>query len=173
MVETEELLAGVTPPVEYSLGILTDQILDRSSVHLFNEAKQRLLGLARLGLTSHASVDRLDLKGATVFSPEQPASRDRALLAVDDQTADPESTVSSLACRLAISKAKAYRTLTRLLDLSPRKFIKRIRLQRSLERLRAEGVTVAEVAYAVGFSSLSYFTRAFKARYRALPSAWQ
>ena len=178
-----ELLFGATPSVEYSMGLLTDQILDRGSAHLFDDAKQRLRGLARLGLTNHvfvdedtlaiACVDRLDLKGVTVLSPEQLTFLNRALLAVDERMADPEFNVSSLACRLGISKATAYRTLTRLLDLSPREFIKRIRLQRSLKLLRAEGATVAEVAYAVGFSSPSYFTRAFKARYRALPSAWQ
>ena len=177
-----ELLSRSAQPVEYSLGILTDQILDPDSAHLFDEAKQRLRGLARLGLTDHvfvdedtlamASTDRLDLKGVTVLSPEQLAFLGRALAVVDAQIADPDFNVGSLSSRLGISKATAYRTLTRLLDLSPREFIRRIRLQRSLELLRAEGATVAEVAYAVGFSSPSYFTRAFKARYRALPSAW-
>ncbi|CAH0999092.1 HTH-type transcriptional activator RhaS [Neolewinella maritima] len=181
------LLAGAGPSLEFTLGILTDQILDPESTHLFDEAKQRLRDLARIGLANYVLVDGTTLAmaeasdarlehiavGLTVLAPEQLTFLKRALSAVEEEIGSVEFSVARLASRLGISKATTYRTLTRLLDLSPREFIQRIRLHRSLELLRAGGATVAEVAYAVGFSSPSYFTRAFKARFGMLPSDWQ
>ena len=172
---------------EFFLGIVTDQILDRDSNHLFDEAKNRLRSLARLGLADRIITDEGTLAmakktaaapkglltGITVLSPEQMAFTLRALAAVERDIANVQFDVTELVSRLGVSKATAYRSLTRTLGLSPREFIKRVRLQRSLELLKSEGATIAEVAYDVGFSSPSYFTRSLKARYGMLPSDWQ
>ncbi len=180
---TKLLNRSVRPP-EFTLGVVTDQVLDPESTHPFAQAKQRLRSLARLGMANHLfvdadtlamakeSADGLEHTGITVLSPEQLEFLSRALSAVEAEMANADFNVARLASRLGTSKATAYRTLTRLLDLSPQEFIRRIRLHRSLNLLRAEGATVAEVGYAVGFSSPSYFTRAFKARYGQVPSAW-
>ncbi len=172
---------------EFSLGILTDQILDPDSAHLFDEAKQRLQSLARLGLDNHIFVDEDTLSMAEqsdyhflnsdtkviVLSPKKFSFLIRALSVVEAEMPRIELTVTRFAFLLGVSKATAYRTLTALLDLSPREFIQHIRLHKSLELLKSQGTSVAEVAYEVGFSSPSYFTRAFKARYGMLPSERQ
>jgi AraC-like DNA-binding protein len=49
----------------------------------------------------------------------------------------------------------------------------RYRLDRACERLAYPGVLAKEVAYAVGFNDLSYFTRAFKRQVGVCPSQYQ
>ena len=185
--EVAGLLSGSDRHAEFSLGILTDQILGPDSGNLFDKAKQRLHGLARLGLANHIFVDehtlamvegsdfRSEQSGARiiVLSPKKLSFLTHALSIVEAEMLNVEFTVTRFAFLLGISKATAYRTLTSLLDLSPREFIQHIRLRRSLELLNSGGASVAEVAYAVGFTSPSYFTRAFKARFGILPSEWQ
>ena len=52
-------------------------------------------------------------------------------------------------------------------------FIRTIRLQRAAQLLERSGMSVAEVAYAVGFNNPKYFSRYFKEAYGLLPSAYR
>lgn len=74
-----------------------------------------------------------------------------------------------LASELAISKSTLNRKLRSLLDTSSVEFIRDIRLNRSVEYLKA-GYSVSEAAYSVGFESPSYFTKTFKNRFNQTPS---
>ena len=47
------------------------------------------------------------------------------------------------------------------------------RIERARERLAHPGAHAKEVAYAVGFNDLSYFTRAFKRRVGVCPSEYR
>jgi AraC-like DNA-binding protein len=51
--------------------------------------------------------------------------------------------------------------------------IRTIRLQKSLELLQDLELTIAEVAYQVGFSSPTYFSSAFSEQYGKSPSEWR
>lgn len=55
---------------------------------------------------------------------------------------------------------------------APREYENRIRLNRSRDLLRGEGATVSGTAYALGYSSVYYFSRAFKKRFGMSPRAW-
>jgi AraC-like DNA-binding protein len=45
-----------------------------------------------------------------------------------------------------------------------------VKLRLSLELLKNSGETIAEIAYEVGFSSPSYFTKCFKDQFGVSPS---
>jgi AraC-like DNA-binding protein len=51
--------------------------------------------------------------------------------------------------------------------------IRRLRLEEAERLLMSEQGTVADVAYAVGFNSLSYFCECFRERYGATPAAYR
>ena len=61
--------------------------------------------------------------------------------------------------------------LQHLLDPSPAAFIRTIRLEQAA-LLRDEQGTVSEVAYAVGFKSISHFSQTFRKRYGVNPSEY-
>jgi signal transduction histidine kinase/DNA-binding response OmpR family regulator len=78
----------------------------------------------------------------------------------------------ALACEAGLSYKQLYRALHDGLGTTPSRFIRTVRVEHAA-RLLSEGAgSVTEVAYAVGFNSLSYFNRAFRERYGAAPSEY-
>jgi AraC-like DNA-binding protein len=51
-------------------------------------------------------------------------------------------------------------------------YIRNHRLEMAAERLSTKAATVSEIAYQVGFESLSYFSKVFLERYGKKPSEW-
>ena len=68
-----------------------------------------------------------------------------------------------------MSERQLQRKLKALMNYTPREYLRNYRLQEGAKMLRA-GASVAEAAYAVGFLSLSYFAKCFKAQFGASPS---
>ena len=88
---------------------------------------------------------------------------------VMDQMSDSDFSVETLAVQMGVSRVQLYRKVKTLTGRTPVDIIRLSRLNRSKVLLAQEGTTVSEVAYAVGFSSPSYFTKCFKEEYGMLP----
>lgn len=82
---------------------------------------------------------------------------------------NPDLTVEKLSTGLGLSKSQANRKLRLLTAKSPNQFIQEIRLQKSLASIRLNNKTVSEIAYDSGFTSPTYFSRAFKKRFGISP----
>ncbi|HMQ48846.1 MAG TPA: ATP-binding protein [Saprospiraceae bacterium] len=78
--------------------------------------------------------------------------------------------VEDLASAVAFSRSQLHRKLKTLTGKSPTDLIREFRLTRAKELLEKGHGNVSEVAIEVGYSSLSYFTRSFKAEFGVLPS---
>jgi signal transduction histidine kinase/DNA-binding response OmpR family regulator len=78
--------------------------------------------------------------------------------------------VEELAREMHADRSQLFRKCKELLHLSPSEYLRDQRLQRGHTLLEERAGNVSEVAYAVGYDSLSSFTRAFKARYGRAPS---
>ena len=65
-----------------------------------------------------------------------------------------------------------YRKVKQLTGMSPVEYIRTIRLKKAALMFQNGNYTVAEVMYNVGFSSMSYFCRAFTSEYGMTPSAY-
>jgi DNA-binding response OmpR family regulator/nitrogen-specific signal transduction histidine kinase len=83
---------------------------------------------------------------------------------------DPELSVEQLAEGMHSDRSQLFRKCKELLGSSPSEYLRDVRLKRAHELLLERVGSISEVAYAVGFDSLSSFTRAFKARYALPPS---
>jgi DNA-binding response OmpR family regulator len=70
------------------------------------------------------------------------------------------------------SRVHLYKKLTSLTGKSPIEFIRVIRLRRAALLLEKSQLSVAEIAYQVGFNNPKYFTRYFKEEYKILPSEY-
>lgn len=69
--------------------------------------------------------------------------------------------VEELAQRLNLSRSQLHRKLKQATGQSANQFIREYRLQQAAELLKQEDLTVAEIAFEVGFGSPSYFTTCF------------
>ena len=78
--------------------------------------------------------------------------------------------VEQLGDEIGMSRSQLHRKLTALLGQGPNQFIRSFRLQRAHDLLKQESATASEIAYQVGFSSPSYFTKCFHEQFGYTPS---
>jgi DNA-binding response OmpR family regulator len=96
----------------------------------------------------------------------------KAIQCVEDNISDAEFSVEQLSRELGISRAHFYKKIMSLTGKSPLEFMRMIRLQHAAQLLKKSQLTVAEIAYKVGFNNPKYFARYFKEAYKMLPSAF-
>lgn len=82
---------------------------------------------------------------------------------------DSEFNVDVLAQEVGISRVHLNRKLQELIDTSPSTLIRTTRIKQGAFLLVQNNVTIAEVAYTVGFSSPAYFSSAFTAYFNMSP----
>ncbi|MEZ4961034.1 MAG: ATP-binding protein [Saprospiraceae bacterium] len=90
--------------------------------------------------------------------------------AVTEHLSDPQFSVDDLCRSLAMSQPQLHRKLTALTGKNATIFIRSIRLAKAKELLRDNGMTVSEVAWAVGFTDPKYFSRVFSEAFGVSPS---
>ena len=73
---------------------------------------------------------------------------------------------------LFMSRVQLYRKVSGLTDISVNELIRKLRLQRAAQLLLQNWGPVSQVAYEVGFSNLSYFSKVFKEEFGVLPSEY-
>lgn len=95
-----------------------------------------------------------------------------AIKLVEDNISDADFSVENLSHELGMSRVHLYKKLLSLTGKAPLEFIRTIRIQRAAQLLEKSQLTVAEVAYKVGFNNPKYFTKYFKEEFNVLPSAY-
>jgi len=85
----------------------------------------------------------------------------KALKLAEDYLSDPDFTVESFAGQMGMSRSQLFRKLRALTDVTLSEFLKTIRLKRAAQLLQQNFGTVSQIAYEVGFTSPSYFSKSF------------
>lgn len=96
----------------------------------------------------------------------------KLMLIIETHLAESDFSVEDLQKELGISRMQLHRKLKALTDLSATEFVRSIRLKRAAEMLEKGQDNVSQIAYQVGFSSLSYFTKCFKEQFGSNPSMY-
>ena len=89
---------------------------------------------------------------------------------VEARLSDSELSVEDLAADMNLSRAQLYRKVKTLTGSSPVELLRSARLNRGYQLLLTSQKSVSEVAYAVGFTAPSYFTKCFKEEFGQSPS---
>ncbi|WP_239060767.1 two-component regulator propeller domain-containing protein [Bacteroides sp. 519] len=87
---------------------------------------------------------------------------EKIMKTINEHLADSSLNVEMLAASVGMSRVHMHRKLKELTGQSARDFIKSIRLKQAATLLREDGLTVSEVAYAIGFTNVSHFSNSFK-----------
>ena len=77
--------------------------------------------------------------------------------------------VETLAANLNLSRVQMYRKIKAITGQNPVELIREARLLRADDMLRTGRYTISEVAYCVGFSSPSYFSKCYKQQFGHTP----
>jgi len=96
----------------------------------------------------------------------------RVRQAIEERMGDEALTVGALAEAIGYERSRLYRRLKDAAGATPEALIKQFRLERAAQLLTARAGTVSEIAYAVGFKSVTHFCKVFKDRYGCSPGAF-
>ena len=109
-----------------------------------------------------ANPNKLDKKFVTEFTAYIEQHYGNSTLNVEDIAKD-----------MGMSRVQLYRKVKALLGFSVNEYIQQVRLNKAKFLLRRNDLTVADIAYSVGFSSPTYFSTAFKAKYNQTPMEYK
>jgi len=88
---------------------------------------------------------------------------------LEQEYSEPDFSTSKFANGVAMSERQLQRKLKAIMNYSPREYLRKFRLKKAMKLLES-GSSVADAAYSVGFTSLSYFAKCFKAQFVLTPS---
>ena len=88
---------------------------------------------------------------------------------VEARLEDSDVGVEELAADMSLSRVQLYRKVKAVTGSSPVELLRTARLNRAYQLLLTSDMSVSEVAYAVGFTAPSYFTKCFKEEYGMVP----
>lgn len=130
----------------------------------------RLIQLKRKGMT-RTLID--PTPGKIDITPLDQQLVEKAVKYVEDNISRSDLSVEELAQNMGMSRVHFYKKITMLTGKSPIEFIRLLRLKRSTQYLVESQLTIAEIAYQLGFNNPKYFSKYFKEEFGILPSEYQ
>ena len=94
---------------------------------------------------------------------------DRLRETVKQHLGDSDFSVERLGAELGLSRVQLYRKVKALTGHTPVELLRKARLTKGRRLLETTDLSVAEIAYKVGFTSPSYFNKCFKEEYGTNP----
>ena len=107
--------------------------------------------------------------GESAARPQENDFLGRFRTQVQAHLGDEDLSVEQLGSELGLSRVQLYRKVKALTGYSPVELVRITRLKAAEQLLRTTDKTVAEVAYAVGFGTPSYFSKCYKELFGRLP----
>jgi len=92
---------------------------------------------------------------------------------INDNIADPDLDIAFMTASLFMERTTLFRKVKKAFNCSPNQYLKIQRLELSSQMLVNSSGTVSEIAYAVGFQSLNYFSRSFSEYFKVTPSEFK
>ena len=89
---------------------------------------------------------------------------------MEKHLSDPSLSIETLSDIMGMSRSQLYRKTKQLVGESPNDMIRIFRLKRAHQLLTETDQTIQQVAYEVGFSSPSYFSKCYKEYFGEKPS---
>ncbi len=96
----------------------------------------------------------------------------KALKITEENMGNPDYSVKQLSLDLGVSRGHLYNKMIALTGHTPIEFIRIMRLKRAAQLLGKSQMSVAEIAYQVGFNDARYFARYFKDEFHVTPSEY-
>ena len=81
--------------------------------------------------------------------------------------------VKKLASLIGLSPSQTLKKVRSITGKSVNQYIRELRLSKAASLLKETDITIAEIAYKVGFSSQSYFNKVFRKRYGITPGDYK
>ena len=96
----------------------------------------------------------------------------KLICAIENNIDNPDLDVEFFAKTIGMSRSQLHRKVTAITGQAASNFIRIIRLKRAAQLMAQKTGNISEIMYAVGFNSLSYFSKSFKEVYFMTPSEY-
>lgn len=97
----------------------------------------------------------------------------RVVSFVEAHLSDADISISDMADAAATSRAGLNRKMKTILGITPKDFLREVRIQKACQLLKDKTLPINDVAYTCGFSDSRYFSRTFKAKVGMTPSEYR
>lgn len=94
---------------------------------------------------------------------------ERLYTTIQEHLSDSDFSVERIGEEIGMSRVQLYRKTKALTGLSPVELLRKARVDKGRQLLLTTTLSVSEIAYDVGFSAPSYFTKCFKDAYGMSP----
>jgi len=111
--------------------------------------------------------------GSALFdAPKQPSALIKITSYIGENYTKP-ITLAGLSNEFGLSKQYIMRLFREQMDTTVSHYVNSLKLRKSLDLLRFTGLSISEVAYSLGYSSVYYFCRVFKNYFQITPTEYQ
>lgn len=138
-----------------------------------------LLGRVDALITSRIQLKRaflssygIELKKVVPTNADEKFMKDLLKL-IHNHISDHAFNAEKITREIGMSRSMLYKKLKSLTNTSVNVFIRKIRLQKATEFIDEGKMSITEVAYAVGFENLPYFSKCFQDEYGVSPSKYK
>lgn len=168
------LLTAITGDVNQLKGLETGAFDYLTKPFSFEILNVKIKNLVTLNKTLKDTYSR---QINVVPSEVEMQSEDEKLMAkviqyIEDKIDSPDLSVEELSKHVFISRGTLYTKIVEFTGETPVEFIRSVKLKKAALLLEKSDMKIAQIGYAVGFSSPNYFARAFKAKYDLSPSEY-
>ena len=137
----------------------------RQTVGNLLENKRRLQGKYVVA-HQEGKMDKIELE-----SPDD-HMMERVMKVINENISNPDLNVEFIADKIGISRVHFYRRLKNATGLTPRDFVRNIRLSQAAKLLSEKNFDITDVAIATGFRSVSTFSTCFKGYFGMPPTEY-
>ena len=88
---------------------------------------------------------------------------------IEENLENSEFNIDTIASTIGLSRSAFFKKLKGLTGFAPVDLVKEIRLNKSIELMKASDMTISEIAFAVGFKDSGYFSKCFRKKYNQTP----
>jgi len=129
--------------------------------------------LAQQELLQHRFHKQIEVNpGEVTITPVDEKFLKQALEAVEKNMDNPEFSVEDFSSEMFMNRVTLYRKILSITGKTPIEFIRSMRLKRAAQLLKKSGMSIAEIAYEVGFNNPKNFAKLFKEEFNVLPSQY-
>jgi AraC-like DNA-binding protein len=133
---------------------------------------QETLGVVRIFL--FGSEEEKEVRQTEAPAEEPQKKEDKFIIRfreyIEQHMSDSNLGVETIGMELGLSRVQLYRKVKALTGQSPVELLRTVRLHKARRLLQDSVKSISEVAYEVGFTSPSYFTKCFKDEFGVSPS---
>ena len=150
-----------------------DEYITKPFVFQYLQERIKALIRNREVLKEHYSHDlNIDMNVTSPGSLDKKFINDFSAL-IEKNISNPELHVNDIGRELGMSRVQVYRKVKALLGYSVNDYVVNVRLKKAKHLLLQTDKSIAEISLEVGFSSATYFSTAFKAKFRLSPKEFK